>query len=167
VGRNSDPHPHLSEAADVGPGRSCRGSRDLSRVGGGRGGPWGTCSRRRVDPDRILAPGRSCGFNRSKCVGVAISPACRPCQRGGARGEPKLPGPARTRCFRERSGGHLPVLPELEEGGARISDLARSTWAAAFEADTSGEEDERRRPVAASSVGSCGRVVRSTSSFSQ
>jgi hypothetical protein len=34
------------------------------------------------------------------------------------------------------------MLPELEEGGARISDLARSTWAAAFEADTSGEEDE-------------------------
>jgi hypothetical protein len=33
-------------------------------------------------------------------------------------------------------------LPELEEGGARISDLARFSWAATFEADASIDNDE-------------------------
>jgi hypothetical protein len=39
-------------------------------------------------------------------------------------------------------GSGTGLLSELEEGGAQISNLARFSWATAFEADTSVEEDE-------------------------
>jgi hypothetical protein len=41
-----------------------------------------------------------------------------------------------------REGSGAAQLLELEEGDVRISDLARFSWAAAFEADAAIDEDE-------------------------
>jgi hypothetical protein len=95
------------------------------------------------------------GWNRP----VWMHQSCRlpdrhPCRRGSARSEPIPPGSVRTRCSHERGGVTSPEiqeigegsgaaqLPEVEEGDAWISDLARFSWAAAFKEDASIDKDE-------------------------
>jgi hypothetical protein len=51
-------------------------------------------------------------------------------------------GVASLEIQKVEEGSGVGLLPEPEEGGAQISDLACSTWVAAFEADVSSDEDK-------------------------
>lgn len=62
--------------ADIRLGWSYRGSQDLGHVRGGRGGPRGTCNRRRVDPGRIFTPAAAVGSTTASALQLlSLQPA--------------------------------------------------------------------------------------------